>query len=168
MTLYAAYLQGQTTALRKFALEAPTAVDQLMAAVDQAPDAPPPATAPVPGPIPTPPPALAADPLPQTMQDPMQMPANIGKEAALGLQQILFLERAMGKDDAHSMLADVERQMQGQGGGRTGTLHIGAGGTKFQERPKLPTKPVRPSVPSIGTQAAKSVITSAKRPLPGV
>lgn len=165
MTLSTAYHRGRADALRKFALEAPTPVDSLIASIDQAPDAPPPAAPMVPGPMPAPPPAVAAQPLPQTMQDPMQPPTNLGKEAALGLQQLLFLEKAMGKDDAHAMLGDVERQWQGKGGGRTGTLHIGPGGTSFQEKPKLPA--FKPK-PSLGAQAADSVITSAKRPLPGV
>lgn len=102
------------------------------------------------------------------MQDSQQPPTNLGKEAALGLQQMLFLEKAMGQNDAADMFADVERQMSGQGGGRTGTMKIGPQGTEFQQRPKAPTIPAKPAVPSLGTQAAENVITSAKRFAPGV
>jgi hypothetical protein len=159
-----AYTQGRTAALQKFALEAPSPADQLIAAIEQAPDGPPlPAAlaAPqLPQPIPQAPPEIAAQPIP---------PENsFGKDAALGLQQMLALEKAMGQQDAASMFADVERQMSGKGGGRTGTLQIGPQGTEFQARPKLPAPAMKPPASSLGARAAEHVITSAKRPLPGV
>lgn len=175
MNLNDAYGHGRNAALQKFALAAPSPIDEMMASIDQAPDAPMPPAAPVlPQAIPQAPPEIAAQPLPEpaspdpAMQDSQQPPTNLGKEAALGLQQMLFLEKAMGQNDAADMFADVERQMSGKGGGRTGTLKIGPQGTEFQQRPKLPTVPAKPSAPSLGTRAAESVITSAKRFAPGV
>lgn len=174
MNLADAYNQGRAYALRKFALETPSPADQLIAAIDQAPDGPPPPQMPaapmLPQPIPQAPPEIAAQPAP-AMQQSQEPPSNsFGKDAALGLQQMLTLEKAMGKADAADMFADVQRQISGQGGGRTGTLHIGPQGTKLQERPKMPTVPGKPAAPgpSLGAQAADHVITSAKRPVPGV
>lgn len=175
MNLNDAYGHGRTAALKKFALAAPSPADELVAAIEHAPDGPPPPAAPtLPQALPQAPPEIAAKPLPAgappdpAMQDSQQPPTNLGKEAALGLQQMLFLEKAMGQNDAADMFADVERQMSGKGGGRTGTLKIGPQGTEFQQRPKLPTVPAKPAAPSLGAQAADSVITSAKRPVPGV
>jgi hypothetical protein len=169
-----AYGHGRAAALKKFALASPSPADELIASIEHAPDAPPPAAPMLPQEIPQAPPEIAAQPLPSgappdpSMQDSQQPPTNLGKEAALGLQQMLFLEKAMGHNDAADMFADVERQMSGQGGGRTGTMKIGPQGTEFQQRPKLPTVPAKPATPSLGTQAADSVITSAKRFAPGV
>lgn len=175
MNLNDAYGQGHSYALKKFALAAPSPIDEMIASIEQAPDAPPPSAAPMlPQPIPQAPPEVSAQPFPAeippdaAMQEHPQTPPNISKEAALGLQQMLHLERAMGRSDAADMFADVERQMSGQGGGRTGTLSIGPQGATLQQRPKLPTVPAKPSALSLGAQAADSVITSAKRPMPGV
>lgn len=87
MNLTHAYNHGRTAALRKFALEAPSPADQLIAAIDQAPDGPPPPAPPttpmLPQPIPQAPPEIAAQPIP-AMQDSQEPPTNnLGKEAAL-------------------------------------------------------------------------------------
>lgn len=82
MNLMDAYQQGRAAALQKFALEAPSPADQLIAAIDQAPDGPPPPLTPqLPQQIPQAPPEIAAQPVP-VMQDSQELPTNLGKEAA--------------------------------------------------------------------------------------
>jgi hypothetical protein len=184
MSLNNVYNMGRQDALQKFAQETPSPADALIAAIDQAPDGPPPSEqmgAPMPpNQLPGVPPEIAAQPLPSTMQppvdgetpsmdDPMRTQMNLGKEAAINLQQLLFLEREMGKEPVKDMLSSIDRQMSGRGGGQSGTLSIGPNGREFTARPKPPPMAApRPTTPSIGAQAAEHVITSAPRIPPGV
>lgn len=183
MSLKNLYNNGRHDALRKFALETPSPADSLIAAIDQAPDGPPPPqldAAMPPNALPDVPPEIAAQPLPSTMQppvqgespsmdDPMRTQMNLGKEAAINLQQLLFLEREMGKEPVKDMLSSIDRQMSGRGGGQSGTISIGPNGREFTARPKPPPMASpRPTTPSIGAQAAEHVITSAPRIPPGV
>lgn len=114
MSLTNVYRYGCHVARCKYALEAPTQLDAMMASVDTAPDAPPPEAPAFPQQLPQVPPEIAAAPFPQEQQmgeempeqpDPEmntseEMPRNIGKTAAMkasmDLKGLNAMEMAMG------------------------------------------------------------------------
>lgn len=157
-----AYLVGRRDAFAKFALSPPSAADNFVAHMDQAKDLPEE-------------PALAMpetpDPVGAAGQPSDDIPCDPAKAAALGLKDMLFFENMMGPDEAKNMFTDVHKQMSGQGGGRRGTLQIGAQGPQFiphqQPAAPMPQRPMgRPAAPPPMPGAGGGIISSAPPPVP--